>query len=78
MKQKYYAHHKGDSTVRRAFVIIFVVLSSIQFIFFTDRLIYLCFYLTGFEWGFNCMPCSEEIFYSHINDISKKNLDKKQ
>lgn len=48
-KQKYCGYHKKDSTVRKALIIIFVVFSSIQFIFLTDRLIYLCFYLTGFE-----------------------------
>lgn len=43
MKQKYCAYHKKDSTVKKNFIIIFVVFSSIQFVFLTDRLIYLCF-----------------------------------
>lgn len=50
MEQKYCAHHKKGTTIRRAFIIIFRVFSSIRFILFlTGRLIYLCSYLTGFE-----------------------------
>lgn len=41
---KYCAYHKKDSTVRKAFIIIFIYP-----VFLTDRLIYLCFNLAGFE-----------------------------
>lgn len=78
MKQRYCTYHKKDSTVKKGFIVIFMVFSSIQFIFLTDRLINFCFYLAGFEWGFNYMPCSEENFYRHVNGTSKKNPHEKQ